>query len=473
LADPPQREDHYDLSYPNLGIMYLTSYLRRHSPVPVDVQYLQGFTDLEGHLREIERTAPQIYGLSFALWTSQLAYRTLEAVRQRFPKLPIICGGPQPTSAYQEALAEGRADVCVLGEGENTMLDLVQHFRTGQPALTDIPGIAFRNPSGKVVVTEKRAFIKDISTIPLPAWDMVDLAPYTGMHINRASPQTHILVSRGCPFDCNFCANPVWKYNKPWVRTRSPENIAEEVELLYKKGVREIYMTSDEFNVTEKWSVDVARAIEALGHQDMYFQANVRADVFTEEIAKAFRSINLWMVHLGIESGNQRTLDGIGKRTTTEQVENACRLLRAQGISVFGFVMAFHAWEEEGRLCWETPQDVNRTLKFCHRLLSKGLIQYMSWQVATPMPGSRLHKVAERYGLLPTREINNPWTHNMLLPGIGPGEVRWAVRKGMLLKDFYLVKNGHLNLKHLWRARTNLRVLVGLDPKAKSRAVAR
>jgi len=92
----------------------------------------------------------------------------------------------------------------------------------------------------------------------------------------------------------------------------------------------------------------------------------------------------------------------------------------------------------------------------------------MSWQVATPMPGSRLHKVAERYGLLPTREINNPWTHNMLLPGIGPGEVRWAVRKGMLLKDFYLVKNGHLNLKHLWRARTNLRVLVGLDPRPKA-----
>jgi radical SAM superfamily enzyme YgiQ (UPF0313 family) len=470
LADPPKLEEHYDLSYPNLGILYLTSYLRQHSPAPVTVRYLEGHCTLDEHLAEIERFQPDVYGLSFALWTSELAYRTLRAVKARFPKLPVVCGGPQPTASHEEALTRGRADVCVLGEGEVTFTELVEHFRNGSPALEQIPGLAFRGADGTTRVTAKRAFIRDLDTIPLPAWGDVDLTPYTGMHINKAKPQMHILVSRGCPYDCNFCANPVWKYNKPWIRMRSAQNIAREVDVLYARGVREIYMTSDEFNVKESWAIDVCKAIEALGHRDLYFQCNLRADVISDDLAKAFRRINLWMVHLGIESGNQRTLDGIGKHTTLEQVEHTCRVLQAQGISVFGFVMLYHAWEEDGRLRWEDNDDVGRTLGFCRRLLASGLIQYMSWQVATPMPGSRLHALAAKYCLIPDRVIDNPWTHNLLLPGIGAGDVRSSVRKGMLLKDWYLLKNGNINVSHLWRAWTNVRVLLGLEPNAAKRS---
>jgi radical SAM superfamily enzyme YgiQ (UPF0313 family) len=468
LADPPRDEDYYDLSYPNLGLLYLTSYLRKLSSEALDIRYLEGFCSLSEHLRQIEQFSPDLYGLSFALWTSKLAYKTMRAVKERFPRLPVVCGGPQPTASYTEALNHGHADVCVLGEGEATMLDLVNHFRTAKPDLSEIPGLAYKGADGQIITTGSRSFIRDLDTIPLPAWDMVDLHPYTGMHINRATPQTHMLVSRGCPFDCNFCANPVWKSAKPWVRLRSPANIAEEVRLLYQRGVREIYMTSDEFNVTEKWALDVCAAIEALGYRDLYFQCNLRADICTEKIAKAFARINLWLVHLGIESGNQRTLTGIGKNTKVEEVERTCRLLQQEGIKVFGFVMLYHAWEEDGRLCWESNDDVNNTLRLCRKLLSQNLIQYMSWQVATPMPGSRLQALAEKHSLLPTREINNPWTHNLLLPGIGPADVRRAVRKGMLLKDYYLLRNGNLNRKHLWRAWTNVRVLLGLDPKKRA-----
>src|SRR5690242_19016860 len=106
--------------------MYLQSYLRKKSSSPIEVRYLQGHVNLDEHLKQIDRYKPDIYGLSFALWTEQLAYTTLRAVRARFPGLRIVCGGPQPTASYTEALVQGAADVCVLGEGEATMLELIE-----------------------------------------------------------------------------------------------------------------------------------------------------------------------------------------------------------------------------------------------------------------------------------------------------------------------------------------------------------
>ena len=465
LADPPQKEMHYDLSYPNVGLLYLISYLEKKSSTPLEILYLEGHCDLEEHINRVSQFNPDVYGLSFALWTQELALQTINAVKDKLPDKHVICGGPQPTGAYEYVLLNSHADICVLGEGEETLLHLITAINGGPFDLDNIPGLAYRTSEGQVKVTQKRPYIKDLSSIPQPAWEKVDFSNYKGMHINQASPQTHIVVSRGCPYDCNFCANPVWKYNKPWVRMRTPEDIANEIKLLYDRGVREIYMTSDEFNVNEKWVIDTCKAIEDLQLNDIFFQCNIRADVFSEEIAAAFKRINLWLIHLGIESGNQRTLNGIGKHIAIEQVVKTGEICREYGISVFGFIMLYHAWEEDGRLCWESNNDVDNTLSFCRKLLSNGLIQYMSWQIATPMPGSRLWKTADKYCLIPDKIIDNVWSQNMLLPGINDKDIRWRLRKGMILKNYYLVRNGHVNLSHAKRIWQNLRVLAGMPPK--------
>lgn len=460
LADPPRREAYYDNSYPNIGILYLISYLRKYSQVPVETVYLEGDCTIQEHLELIAKHKPDIYGLSFAFWTKQLAYKTINAVKERFPDLLVVCGGPEPTANCESVFENCNVDACVLSEGEETFTELVATVaRDGD--ISALHGLALRNPDGSISRTPKRDFISDLDDIPLPAWELVDLNNYNGMHINKATPQTHMLVSRGCPFDCNFCSNPVWKFNKPWVRMRSPENIASEVKVLYEKGAREIYMTSDEFNVSAKWALDVCTAIKALNYNDLYFQCNLRADKVNDELVDAFKSINLWMVHLGIESGNDKTLSGIGKHVTLEQIERTCTLLQSRGVEVFGFVMLFHAWEEQGELRWETPDDVKNTLLFCRSLLSRKLIQYMSWQVATPMPGSRLHKLAQQYCLIPDKDISGVWAHNLLLPGIGQKDVQKMLRLGMIMKNIYLVKNGNINFSHVDRIWRNMKVLLG------------
>jgi radical SAM superfamily enzyme YgiQ (UPF0313 family) len=248
------------------------------------------------------------------------------------------------------------------------------------------------------------------------------------------------------------------------VRVRGAEAIAEEVEILYRRGVREIYLSADEFNLNFEWPIQVAQAIRKLGHQDLFFQCDVRADKVNDEIAREFKLMNLWMVHVGIESGNQRTIDGLEKRIRLDQIVDACRIFQNHGISVFGFIMLYHAWEEDGKLAYETPADVDNTLNFAGRLLRERLLNYMSWQVATPYPGSRLWETANKFGLrLDDAGFGDARQRAMALPGVTESDVRHSLRKGYLLKNWYALKSGHIGWKNIARVRQNLAVILGQD----------
>jgi len=466
LADPPKKEEKYDLSYPNLGILYLIGNLRKQfQQEDVRIFYLQGHCNLEEHIEAVRKFKPDIYGISFATLTSRLSYKTINALRQEYPDLPIICGGAHPTAAPEDVFGKSDADICVLGEGEKTMREIVEYYMYKNRPLHEIKGIASKE-SGKVIQTEKRPFIKNIDTIAFPAWDTVDFNNYLGMHLRKGDPQTYMLVSRGCPYNCNFCSNPIWKYNKPWVRMRSAQNIVEEAKILYDRGIREIYMSADEFNITTEWAIEVCKEIEKLGYKDLYFQCNVRADKITEEMVEAFKRINLWMVHLGIESGNQRTLDGIGKRITLEQVNQACKIFKKAGLKVFGFMMLYHAWEEDGNLCWETVEDVDNTLKYCEWLFKENLIDYMSWQPTTPLPGSRLWETAKKFDILPEHEIVDVRRANLKLPNVSPKDVAKSMRKGVRMKAWHMLKSGNIHWGHTDRIIANLKVLLGYGSKA-------
>ncbi len=463
LADPPRLEQDYDAAYPNMGILYLIAAARRRfTSGEVSIEYLESQHTIQSHLEAIEKARPDAYGISFASFTSPLAHRTMAEVRERFPQLPIIAGGAHPTAAWDSVLRESPVDICVVGEGEATFCDLLEYYLHRGKQLNEIPGLAFLR-QGQPFRTEKRNLLTDLDEIPMPAWDLVDFRKYKGMHLRKAEPQTYMVVSRGCPFDCWFCSNPVWKDNKPWVRLRSPQAIASEIEHLYRRGIREIYLSADEFNVNYEWPLEVARAIQDLGHHDLCFQCNVRADKVTDELAEEFRKMHLWMVHLGIESGNQHTIDGLAKRIQIEQVVNATKVFQKFGIKVFGFVMLYHAWEENGELAFETPKDVDRTLDFCKKLLSKKLLNYMSWQVATPYPGARLWKTAQKFALLPnSRQFSDLRSQSMCLPGISKADYARSLRRGYVLKSWYAVRSGSINFRHLARIRQSLAVILNM-----------
>ena len=465
LADPPKKESFYYTSFPNLGLLYLAGSLREKFGERCRVLLLDGHQSMAEHLGSLQRFTPHLYGLSFTYFTRFLAFRTVEQVRRHLPDLPILCGGPMPTAASREVLESCPADICALGEGESTLCELAEHFLDGKGGLQDVDGLVYRDSQGRLHRTAKRSFAADLDKIPAPAWDLIEFRRYPGWPMHRAKPQIQIQVSRGCPFNCNFCSNPVWKYNKPWLRYRSPRNIAKEVQLLYQTGAREIYLSADEFNFSESWCLEVCHELAGLGHADLYFNCNIRPDVMTPRMAKAFKKANLWCAHVGIDSGNQRTLDGVGKKVQVQQIVETCRILKENDLNVFGFVMLFHAWEEEDRLCWEGPAEVKNTLRFCRYLLRSKLLDYMSWQVATPMPGSRLWDTAGKYDLFPEKEATCIYTRNLALPGLGTAQVRLALIKGLWLKNRHYLKNGRVNWRDQFPAIwPNLRVMLGFPP---------
>ncbi|MHA2282351.1 MAG: B12-binding domain-containing radical SAM protein [Promethearchaeota archaeon] len=445
LANPPDVKTPclFD-NHPNLGILYLAAYLREKVQ-GIKVHYLDVHLSLKEHIKLLERIQPDIYGLSFSTMKEQDAFTTLRAVKERFENLPIICGGPYPTVMAEKIVKDHPVDVCVKGEGEITLVELVDFFQ-GKRRLDDVSGIVFKR-DGLVVTTDKRVVIPNLDAIPFPAWDLIDFKKYSGNYQFMAKPSTVMITSRGCPFDCVFCANAVWRLSKPWLRLRSPENIGEEIALLYEIGIREISIRSDEFNPVLSWTIDVCREIHKLGLKDLFLQGNIRADKLTDELVQEMKRCNFWLVQIGIESGNQRTLDGIGKKITLEKVVEACQLFKSYGIKVYGYIMIYHAWEENGTFCYETPEDVDRTLNFVRWLYKKRLLDYMSFSTTTPLRGSRLFEIARRHKMLKKDQSASDLSDfAMAFPNISKKAMKRSRRKGLLLQTAINLRSGHNNL---------------------------
>ena len=227
-----------------------------------------------------------------------------------------------------------------------TFLELINHLERIPDDIRQIKGIAYFH-QGEYVQTETRPVIDDLDTIPIPDRSLIDQRDFVGIQYSIARPNTEMVITRGCPLRCVFCANPVFRLqNGPTFRCRSPQSIAEEAEYLYGLGYREIYLHSDELNVSLDWSIEVCKALAGLHHPDLFFQCNLRVVPLNEELAHWLKSANFWMVKFGIESSSDRVLHGIKKMMSQEKTIRACELTAKAGIKVYGFFMLYQMWED-------------------------------------------------------------------------------------------------------------------------------
>jgi len=465
LADPPALEMSYDASYPNLGLLYLAGFVRKYIKThKMEIEYVGPRHTLKSHLEFLKNFSPDIYGISFTSKTARLAYRTMEAVKTFAPSMLVVCGGAHPTAVPAEVMAGSSADVCVIGEGETSFLEIVKAVANNGRDFSKVAGIAFRIDD-TVVFGEARPFIVNIDDIPLPAWDLIDFNSYPGLHLKKMPTETSMLISRGCPYDCVFCSNPVWKSAKPWHRFRSAPNICDEIRYLYSRGVREIYMTSDEINFNEEWAIELCTSVAQLGYKDLIFQCNMRADKVSDNLARALSKMNCWLVHLGIESVNDRVLKGIGKHVSISEIREAVRILSSAGIKIFAFMMLYQVWEEDGTLMFETHKEVDNSIRVMKELFNKKQIHYMSWQFPTPLPGSRLFKIAKKHNLFsedPDSTFERYGQHDIMMniPGLTTKAMRRRLKKGILLKDWFMIRSGAISISHMWRAWENIKSLI-------------
>ena len=173
LANPVESNNRQGnvIGYPNMGLLSLISYIREKMKDKVSVEYIETMS-FDMHIRMVEKIRPDVYGISFASHTltyKKNPYALINEVKNRFPDIPVICGGTHPTAMPEDVLEKSRADIVCIGEGEETLVEIISYFRGEISSLGDINGIAYRE-NGRIVRTAKRKFC-DINKLPMPAWD--------------------------------------------------------------------------------------------------------------------------------------------------------------------------------------------------------------------------------------------------------------------------------------------------------------
>ena len=261
-----------------------------------------------------------------------------------------------------------------------------------------------------------------------------------------------IVVSRGCPFKCTFCSEPIWKiFGKPSYRARSVESILAEMTYLYQRGARELRLWCEELNTSIRWTKELMRGIAGLGYRDLYLNFNLRGDSMDDELADLIKAAGTWMVSIGIESSSNRVLSGVQKMVTCEQIAQTCELLSVRGIKIGGYFQFFNAWEENGRLETESFKEVMSTIAWALRQFHRGQLNYMFTGFSTPIPDTPLWTIANKYQLLKGKEGEKfRYIHEgMRLPGISTFQKKIVFMFSFLVKSYMALSSGNLNKKVL------------------------
>ncbi len=346
FLDEDAKEREIMKPYPPLGILYLSSHLRRCGIEPEI--YDATFGSKAELFRILDSGPPGAIGIYGTLMTRPGVLAIV--ARARATGWHVILGGPEPATYAAEYLAAG-AHVVVGGEGE---LAVEQLIRTGMnpAAWPEIPGLIYRNPDGSLSRTPAAPLIKDLDAQPWPDRERIDVGKYlAAWRARHGQGSVSLITARGCPYSCNWCSHSV--YGKTH-RRRSPPKVVDEVEWVLDRYHPEmLWLADDVFTIHHGWLFEYAAEMRRRSLR-IPFECITRADRVNERVAETLAELGCFRVWIGSESGSQRILDAMERGVTVAQVRNAVQLCKSNGIQTGMFLM----WGYEG----EEIDDVEATV---------------------------------------------------------------------------------------------------------------
>lgn len=399
LATPPETEklEIYKVlgvKAPPLGLAWIGAVLEEHG---YKVKILDSTTlglNVKDFMNEVKTWHPDIIGISAITPTVNKAYEAVRYLKEYDKNIPVVMGGPHVTFMCVEALNRN-VDIVVRGEGEYTMLELVQtleKYGFDFNKLKRVKGIAFKY-SDKVIITRDREVIKNLDELPYPARHLLPMDKYTFLH--KPIKIIHVMASRGCPYGCTFCSSSYFWGR--YVRFRSPKNVIDEIEeCVSKYRTNIVVFTDDELTLNRKF---IENFIKELRERklDIQYTCGARVDHVDAELLKKIYDSGCISLYFGVESGSQETLNRIGKRISLDQVKKVfswIKKLKKEAVATF--MLGFP---------WETLQDMKLTIKFAVKLNPT----FAQFTIVTPYPGTPLFKQASKEGLIEDWNWDN-WT---------------------------------------------------------------
>jgi len=425
---------------PSIGLLMLASVVRK-SGFATDVIDAPSLNlSLSQTVDRIFEAPPMVLGITAVTPSVIKAAELARMIKERDGSIVTVLGGPHLTAVPEETMKRfPEFDIGVIGEGESTIVELltkIKDLNNGKRLISKeqwgewslelekISGLILRK-NGSFKFTNKRELIKDLNTLPFPAWDLLpdfpDLYKPAAFKYKKL-PATYVLTSRGCPHKCIFCDTSVFSRQ---YRSFSSEYMMEMIKHLYNKyGIREISFEDDTFLIFKKRLVEICESI-IRENLDISWTCNGRVHGVDKEILKLMKRAGCWQISYGIESGDQGILDFAEKHIKLEQVERAISLTSEAGILSKGFfILGFPL---------DNDETIGRTISFAKRLKLNDVTVCMM----TPFPGSKIYEIGKKYGT-----INTDWQDMNLLETVfipdGLTKEKLENYNRKFLREFYL-----------------------------------
>ena len=372
------------------GIVTIAGYLNKNMP-EVEIKIIN-----KDYISKIEAYNPEVIGISAMSNEFYIAKQLADEIKKRFPKIKLLIGGVHIT-LLPEDLIETQFDIGIMGEGEKTLLELLEKIKDEKDITPDkikkINGLVFRENEKKLFITPKRELIKDLDDIPFPAYDLLDiqeiLLPGPGKE-KLMSIRGYLMTSRGCPYNCSFCgSNSIW--GKSGTRWQSPKRVVADIERWIRKyGVDHFIVLDDLFAFSKARIREIIAGLEKkkiLGIAT--FEIMARANIIDQEMIDLLKRLNVTSVSFGFESGSEKMLRYLKKESVNiKQNAEAVRLCKKNTLVVTGFFII------------GSPNENEEDLKYTFDFIKNNEMDFVAVFQATALPGTDFWNKAVDSGII-------------------------------------------------------------------------
>jgi len=370
LINPPYQKAAWDRTYTPLGLPYIASNLEAAGYGVRIVDSDKEGLDVDEVVSIVAAEKPKVVGLTVLTHTLPKVYRIINGIKSM--DCGIVVGGAHITADPEMVKSLG-VDYGLRGEAEYSFVKIVDYITGKNNSTEDVEGLVLNTDAGLEI--KSPCFIEDVDALPKPARHLIGM--------NGSYRYNFVFTSRGCPYDCIYCAEQCKK-----VRYRSPEKVVEEIEeLALKYGVREFDFADSVFTISRSHVLEICKLLreKKLG---VRWNCITRADLVDMELLKVMKRSGCNFISFGVESGVEKVRFSGGKIISDEklrEVFSQCRELglRTRASMLFGTP-------------GETIQDMRKSIEFARELRP----DYALFNVAQLLPGTRLFKQALSEGIV-------------------------------------------------------------------------